>query len=357
MLRTLITLATLRKLGRGRTLPPPLAPGAPPPSETVSVVIPARDEAERIGACLAPLQDDPHVHEVLVVDDESADGTADVARAHGARVVAGRPLPDGWAGKAWALQQGLEAATGDWVVFLDADVRPGSGAIAALVERAASVDVLSASPRFICDTDAERWLHAAFLATLVWRFGPSTDAQPRPSRAVFNGQCVVARRAPFARAGGWAHSAVRGALVEDLALARTWRRAGRTIAFVDGADLIGVRMYGSAGETWRGWSRSLMGADATPKPALALDLLTLWVTLALPPLRLLTRRADRTDKVLLAARWAILPALARSYDRRGPGFWLSPLADPLTVARLTWSVLRPDRGWRGRTYAARTARR
>jgi len=291
------------------------------------------------------------------VDDESRDGTAQVAREHGARVVEGQTLPDGWAGKAWALHQGLQAAPGDWVVFLDADVRPGPGAIAALVERAASVDVLSASPRFVCDTDAERWLHAAFLATLVWRFGPSTDAQPRAARAVFNGQCVVARRRPFQQAGGWAHPRVRGSLVEDVALARTWRRAGRAIAFADGADLLQVRMYGSAGETWRGWSRSLMAADDTPRAWVALDLLTLWVTLALPPLRVLTGRADRKDKVLLAARWAILPALARSYDRRGPGFWLSPLADPAAVARLTWSVLRPDRGWRGRTYAARRARR
>jgi dolichol-phosphate mannosyltransferase len=350
MLRRPIALLVLARLARGRDLPAPLAPGAPPPAEGVSVVVPARDEATRIAGVLGPLRDDPAVAEVLVVDDESTDATAQVAAAHGARVVRGAPLPPGWAGKAWALEQGLRAARGPWVVFLDADVRPRRGLVAALVERAAAVDLLSAGPRFVCDTDAERCLHAAFLATLVWRFGPATDAQPRPARAVFNGQCVVARRDVLLGGGGWAR--VRGSLVEDVALARAWRRDGRRIAFVDAADLLDVRMYGSARETWHGWGRSLMGPDATRPWWQALDVATLWVALALPPWRLLARRGDRLDALLVALRWLVLPGLARAYRPRGPGFWLSPLADLPVAVRLTWSVLRPGRSWRGRTYPA-----
>ena len=338
----------LSRLARGRDLPPPLAPGAPPPAGTVSVVVPARDEEARIAGVLAPLRDEPHVAEVLVVDDESGDRTAEVATAHGARVIRGAPLPAGWAGKPWALEQGLRAARGDWVIFLDADVLPKRGLIPALVERAQATGLLSVGPRFVCDTNAERMLMASFLATLVWRFGPGGGPrQPPVHRTVFNGQCVVARREELLRWGGWAR--VRGSLVEDVALARAWRRDGGEVDFADAADLLEVRMYGSAREAWDGWGRSLMAADATPRVVTALDLVTLWVALGLA----LVRR----DRLFLGLRLLVLPGLARAFRPRGWGFWLSPLADPAVCLRLTWSVLRPSRTWRGRTYARGTARR
>jgi dolichol-phosphate mannosyltransferase len=348
--RLLVALLVLTRLVRGRDLPPPLAPGAPAPPGTVSVVVPARDEEARIAGCLAPLGGEPGLTEVIVVDDESTDGTAQVARAHGAAVVRGAPLPPGWAGKAWALEQGLHAARGEWVVFLDADTRPRRGLVAALVERAAATDLLSAGPRFVCDTAAERWLHAAFLATLVWRFGPQGDRQAPPARTVLNGQCVVARRRDLLAAGGWAR--VGASLVEDVALARAWRRAGRRVTFADAADLLEVRMYDSPRGVWHGWGRSLMAPAETPRGWQALDVATLWIALALPPWRLLAGRGDRLDAAFVAARWLVLVALARNYAPRGPGFWLSPLADLPVAVRLTWSVLRPGRTWRGRTYPA-----
>jgi dolichol-phosphate mannosyltransferase len=91
----------------------------------------------------------------------------------------------------------------------------------------------------------------------------------------------------------------------------------------------------------------------------AADLAMGWLVLALPPLRLLARRAGAVDRVLLAVRWSLLLGLRRAYARRGAAFWLSPLADPLAVVRLTASALRPPRRWRGREYggAAGTAHR
>jgi dolichol-phosphate mannosyltransferase len=289
---------------------------------------------------------------VIVVDDESGDATAAIARDAGARVVTGAPLPGGWGGKAWALQQGLDAADGEIVVFLDADARVRPGLLRAVAARLAQdADLLSVGPRFVCAGALERALHASMLTTLVYRFGP-TDVdgwQPPPSRAMANGQCIAVRAARLRDAGGWAR--VADSLVEDIALARALRGDGWRIAFADAADLLEVRMYDSAAQTWRGWGRSLMGAGATTRAWLAADLAVLWIAMAWPLPALLLRRRRR-DVPLAAIRLALLAALARSYGPRGLAFWLSPLLDVPVMARLTWSVVRPDRTWRGRTYPA-----
>jgi dolichol-phosphate mannosyltransferase len=294
---------------------------------------------------------------VLVVDDRSTDGTAELARAHGARVIEGAELPAGWIGKSWAMQQGLEVATGDWVIFLDADTRPRPGLVAALVEAAGPYDLLSAAPRFVCESAAERMLHPAMAATLPYRLGPLDveDWQPTPRRALANGQCVVVRREPFLASGGWGR--VAGNLSEDVALARSLRADGARVGFADAADLLEVRMYASARETWTGWGRSLMGSGATAPLQQAGDVALLWLTLALPLPRLVSRRGTPLDAMLVAVRLAIHVALARGYAKpRGLPYALAPLADLPVTAWLTWSALRPSRRWRGRTYDAAAAR-
>ena len=347
-----------------RPTPPVLPEPGAALDGTVSVVVPARDEAARIGPLLAAVCADPQVHEVVVVDDESTDDTAAVAAAAGARVVRGAPLPEGWAGKCWALQQGCTAATGTWVVCLDADTEPAPGLAAALVRRAAvdRCDALTAGARFVCDTPGQRWLHPAMLTTLVVRFGPPA-ARPftrrgrRPGRMVANGQCLVLPRERFLRDGGW--EPVRSSLVEDVALVRHLAAQGWRIGFVDASPALEVRMHDTAADTWRAWGRSLPlrghGADGralTPWPWLVADLAAVWVAQGLPLLRLATRRADAVDLALLALRLGTLAGTAPAYRRRGAAYWLSPLADPAVAVRLTGSALRPERRWRGRSYTA-----
>lgn len=343
----------LARLGRGRVRRAPLAAGATV-GGTVSVVIPARDEAERIGPCLDGLLADPDVLEVVVVDDGSTDGTADVAAARGARVVAAGEPPAGWVGKPWALQRGLEAARGDIVVSVDADTRPRVGlaaaAAAALIAAEADAPVLvSVGTRFVCTSAGERFLHPALLATLVYRYGPpDADASVGVSRLMINGQCTAVRRRALLDAGGYAEAS--GHMTDDAAFARGLARRGWRVVFHDGGGLIDVDMHESVEETWREWGRSIALPDVTSPAWRAADVGVVWLTLGLPWLRLAARRAGRLDVALLGLRLLMTAAFAPSYARRGLPYWLSPLADVPAAVRLTWSAVRPARRWRGRSY-------
>ncbi len=340
-------------MARGRTRRPPLRAGAPAPSGGVSVVVPARDEAKRIGPCLAGLASDPDVAEtIVVVDHDDYSPTAAVAAAGGARVIVTPPLPSGWVGKPWALQHGLEAAGGAVFATLDADTRPLPGLFAALAgELEDGADLVTAGTRFVCETAGERLLHPAMLATLVYRFGPAGAEDPgseRAHRALANGQCQAFRREQLLAAGGFTRTPDR--MTDDIALARSLAAEGWRIRFLDGADLISVRMHASMREVWREWGRSLSMQDVTPRGWQALDLLVLWLAMALPLLRVLARRANALDVLLAGVRFALLVPLRRVYERRGIAFWLSPFADVVAAARLTLSTVRPIRTWRGRTY-------
>jgi len=341
----------LVRLLPGIRRPSPLEPHPQPLAgePSVSVVVPARDEARRIGPLLAAVGNDPQVSEVVVVDDESTDATAAMARAAGAVVVRGRPLPAGWVGKPWALQQGLDVASSDWVVTLDADVIPRPGLVGALIQAtiAGCWDVLTVGPRFVVSGPGEQLLHPAMLATIVYRFGAPTGTV-RPRRAMANGQCLVARRQRLVDLGGF--GAAAGHLTDDIALVRALVGAGARVGFLDGSRLVDVDMHDSVAEVWREWGRSLPMADATAPLSQAADLAVVWLAQAIPLPRLLAGRATPVDLALLALRAGIVAATAGSYRRPAPLTWAAPLADLPAAARLTWAAIHPVRRWRGRDY-------
>ncbi|MDP4642084.1 MAG: glycosyltransferase, partial [Ilumatobacteraceae bacterium] len=215
----------------------------------ISVIIPARNEAGRLAQCLAPLRNAPGVCEIIVVDDESSDNTALIARDHGATVVAGKPLPEGWVGKIWALQQGIAAATGDVVVTLDADARPSAelpqAAVGALVESGAALATVA--PRFRTTSRSSQWLHAAMLTSLVYRHGAGAGRATKD--AVANGQCMVFRRTDAVN-NGWCKR-VRGSVIEDVALVRMLVAEGKQVEMFDGTALLTVQMFDGFADTWR----------------------------------------------------------------------------------------------------------
>jgi dolichol-phosphate mannosyltransferase len=350
-------VAVSRIARAARTVAPvrPTVSLSPDTSGGITVVVPARDEQHRLGPLLGAVVGAPGVSEVIVVDDASTDATAALASAAGARVVPAPELPDGWAGKAWALQQGVEAATTDWVVTLDADTRPSPDLPMALVARALTdrLGFLTVAGSFECPTVALRWLHPAMLTTLVYRFGPpGADRPVAADRVMANGQCMALRRREFLAAGGM--TPVAGQPVEDIALVRHLAATGWTVAFLDASELLRVRMYESFGDAWRGWGRSLALPGVEPTWRQVADAVVVLVAQALPLWRVLARRADALDVLLLAVRAGTLVGTSSAYSISGrrPGFayWLSPLADLPAVFALTSGAVRRRQTWRGREY-------
>lgn len=318
------------------------------PDVTISIVVPARDEEQRLAPLLDALRDAPGVVQVVVVDDESTDATASVADRDGVTVVAGSSRPPGWAGKTWALHQGLEAATGEWVVFLDADVRPESDVPARLVARARRdrLDVVSLAPAATAAPLA-RVLHASMLATLVYRFGG--PGWSRPGHELANGQCLAVEREPFRGRGGWRPLA--DAVTEDVALARRMAEQGGRVALIDAVADLRVDVGGPA-EVLSGWGRSI-GLPGVGRRETAVDATLLALTMPLPVLRSLLRRADALDVALLAVRFGVAVGTRRAYRPAGPSLWLAPLADVVSVVAVASAAVRRSVTWRGRRLPVR----
>lgn len=312
----------------------------------ISIVIPARNEAKRLAPAIDAIIAAPDVTEVIVVDDGSTDETAAVAEAAGARVIRVDALLHGERLAGPTRRQGVEAASGEWVLVLDADTRARSTLPRALVARARAdrLALLTIAGRFESATPWAQWLHASMLTTLVYRFGP-----PGGSALLANGQCMIVRREEFLGWGGFAP--VAGSVVEDVALARWLSDTGRSVGFLDGGSLLAVEPYPTFAATWAGWSRSLGLPGADSRRRRAVDAAMLALTMPMPAIRLVTGRADVVDLVAIALRVGTVFGTARAYRRPTLAHWASPLADVLAVGALVVSLGARHQVWRGRRYA------
>ena len=352
----------LARLTRGKNRPQALRAGAGARPGSVSIIIPARNEADRIRPLLtALLQTTSTVREVIVIDDRSKDKTASVVAEFAAlderiRVVRGKKRKRGWVGKQHALQQGLLLSEAPWTLCLDADTCPDPALPDALLQTAQryGYDVVSAGPRFAVDTAGEAMLHPALLATLVYRFGPPTVAPVRTTRMIANGQCLLVPTARFRLAGGW--EPVAANMTEDVALARHLVRSGWKLGMANAAPLLLVDMHNSTREAWREWGRSIALPGVASGREQLVDSIVLLLTLALPPWMMVAAILTQSPLiaipalVLIAVRIMFQIVLRPNYDNPGWTYWLAPLADGAAVVRLIVSALRPNRTWRGRSY-------
>jgi hypothetical protein len=249
----------------GHVRPPRASPRAATVAD-VSVVIPARNEAAALPVLLVSLTRlEPAAHEIIVVDDDSQDGTATVAAAHGATVVRTTP-PLGWLGKPWACHIGAEVASGAHLLFLDADTWLAPGAIAALVEEHdRHGGLLSVQPHHVTGSWGEE---LSAYPNAVAMMGSGAFAARRPAAAAF-GPCLLTTAADYRSVGG--HAAVRGDVIEDLRMAQRYQRSGLAVTCLAGGDTVRFRMYPDG---WRqladGWAKNLAaGASAASPPAVA----------------------------------------------------------------------------------------
>ncbi len=372
----------LRGARRQRPLQPRFNPTDPADQAIVSILVPTLNEAHRVEPCLIGLSGQGEaVREILVVDSHSTDGTpAKVAalaqKDARIRLITDEALPDGWVGRPWALHTGFlqSDANSDWVLGVDADTRPQPGLVASLLHEAQTqdYDMLSLSPRFMLGTAGEWWLQPALLMTLIYRFDSAGVQLPGAERTMANGQCFLSRRTVLAELKGY--SCAASSFCDDVTLVRAAARLGFKVGFLDGAEVISVRMYEGMAETWSGWGRSLDLKDSISRGQLWSDLWLLISTQALPlPLlavallgirlygwqsvgSLMLLVAIALNTLLLLIRCGMQAAVTNSYDWSNASFfqalsfWLSPLADPLAVLRIILSATQRSIQWRGRTY-------
>ncbi|MDW8154670.1 MAG: glycosyltransferase family 2 protein [Armatimonadota bacterium] len=238
----------------------PILRGGSLPSEVrVSILVPARNEVPNLRRTLPGLLGQGAA-EVLVLDDGSEDGTGVVAQeAAGAdsrfRLLRSEPLPPGWLGKPWAAWQLAQAAGGDVLVFTDADVQWGPGALGELVQALGAYGLVSVWPR----QDVQGILLGSAVSFLLnGAFGFLPHGVLR-RLGLANGQVLAVRREAYFRAGG--HRAVRDPVLEDVALARRFRQFG----LFQGVCSSGLGCTGRTGRWWRGSARTSSRCTQAPR--------------------------------------------------------------------------------------------
>ena len=240
----------------------------------LSVIIPARNEADNLPHLLASLQKQTLApDEIIVVDDFSEDGTKEIARRYGVTVLENSPLPDGWTGKNWAVWNGYLHASGDLLAFLDADVRLAPQALEALVRaRERAGGVISVVPFH----QAVRFYEKLALVTnLLGLFAFTSPWEKHNPQKGLYGSCIVAARADYERVCG--HESVRSEVLDDLTLGARCVQAGIPVTNYIGCGLVSFRMYpGGIRSEIEGFGKS--AALSTSKlSARTVLLIALWV--------------------------------------------------------------------------------
>jgi len=334
------------------------------PQATVSATVPARNEEASIADAVASLAAQPEIKEIIVINDQSTDATAAVllelsSRIAHLRVLETENLPAGWVGKNYAVSLGAAEATGDWLLFTDADGvhLPGSTARALADAAATGAGLVSYSPEQETRTWWEKALIPFVYTRLARKFSYAEVSDPESPAAAATGQYLLIRREDYARIGG--HAAVAGEVLEDVALARLAKQAGVRIYFASGYGIMRVRMYRTFSAMWQGWTKNLYplmgGAAGGTSRAVGRELFRVvpWIPLLVLPLALLHLIWGVLGVALLAGRHAAYAADLRRnrFPARLALYYLPGVA--LYTAVLLNSELRYAGGsvaWKGREY-------
>lgn len=346
---------------------------------TITVVIPAYNEAANITDCLTAILANEWPNsaamQVIVADDESTDETlilAEMTAEKDERVtvftVPPRPTDKAWRGKTWACVQAAKRATGEYLLFVDTDVRLEPWAIARALANAQTyqTDLLSCAPKIICGCFSE-WLIQPIMATLI-AVGFSFEGVNDPNqldKAAAAGPFMLFRRAAYEQIG--THAAVATDTVEDFALARLIKASGLTLRYVIGLDVAQVRMYRSFGDLWEGWTKNFhiaAGRNAfltiSSAGAVSLIFVVPWVGLALGIVGALMQQPLAIWLMLTAGLAVAVQVYGRVESARivaqPPKYiWLGWLGGGIISAICLASWIKTETGWgwtwRGRSLA------
>ncbi len=347
-------------------LPAPVPTGRWP---EVVVLVPARDEAEVLPVSLPSLlaQRYPGRARVVLVDDHSSDGTGELARRLGAdgglalTVTTPPPLPPGWTGKLWALRHGVEQAGGaEYLLLTDADIAHRPDSLAALVAAAEGhrLDLVSQMARLRVETGWERLIVPAFVYFFAQLYPFRWSNHPGARTAAAAGGCSLVRRTALERAGGIA--AIRGAVIDDVNLARAVKRTGGRTWLGLAEQVDSVRPYPELGQLWRMVSRSAY-AQLRHSPLLLLGtVLGLTLVYLVPPVATVAGAVTGAWWVTAAgaAAWALMAGtftpMLRYYGQPAAAALLLPFTALLYLLMTVDSAVQHWRGrgaaWKGRTY-------
>lgn len=345
-----VNLVSFPVLGSRHRNPGDQPPGVP--AAEVSLLVPVRNEAATLADFLPAILGQSGVAEVIVLDDESEDGSAALAEAllagtpH-ARLVRGTAAPPGWVGKTWACQQLTEQARGELLVFCDADVLLAAGAVEAVLREMAGqrADVFSVFPRQLTAGLGEALLTPLIDDVLLCFLPFGLLSADVPAAATANGSLLAMRRSACSALGGF--SSVRTEIVEDVALARKARRAGLKLGLALGGGLVRTRMYTGYCQSVAGLGRGLLAVAGGSRWRLAAA--TGWhlVAYTLPVVA-----ATRQRRWLLPLGLGLLERLLVGLKCHPRTAWqaiLTPLC-PVAFVPVAIQASRPRQRWKGRSY-------
>lgn len=344
---------------------PVLERGIPSGQARVAIVIPARNEAENIARCVGSLQAQDYggpLH-LVVVDDDSTDGTGEIASGLDAggrlTVVRGAPLPASWSGKMWAVHQGLsnpEAAASAYVLLTDADIVHAPDHVSRLVAKAEAdgLDLVSEMVRLNCETPAERAFIPAFVFFFQMLYPFAWVNDPRKRTAGAAGGTMLVSRAALVRIDGV--SRIRGELIDDCALARQIKSSGGRIWLGHSKAAVSLRVYASWREIWNMIARTAF-VQLRYSPVLLLGCVAgMGLLYCAPPVLALS--AHGLGRIGGAAAWLLMagafqPTLRR-YGRSPLWGLALPLIGLFYVGATVASALRHSAGrgggWKDRVY-------
>jgi len=331
----------------------------------VVAVVPARNEAELIGPVVTSLLNQSVAMPVFLVDDESTDGTADVARRASEKagktdaliVIQSKPLPAGWTGKLWSMHQGIERARAfnpAWLMLADADVLHGAETVEnlGLIASHGEYDLVSFMVKLHCESLPEKLLIPAFVYFFFMLYPPAWIRDTRRSTAGAAGGCMLVRAETLERAGGL--EATRGALIDDCSLARLLKQHGARlwIGLTDQSQ--SLRRYETFSDVEHMVSRTAFNQLKHSSLLLLCTIAGMAITYLAPPLLLLTR--SRLTFIMGAAAWATMTMTYSTmvrYYRLNPAWALTlPLAALFYLGATMHSAVKYWNGsggdWKGR---------